>query len=71
MRLQIIIKCGKNQLSFTGRDYYFLSKAHDMVTQGNVMINRAAHESKTFILLNRHLIEYLRLLNIYHYYLRL
>lgn len=52
------MKYGRNQLSFTGRDYYFLSKAHDMVTQGNVIINRAAHESKTFILINRHLIEY-------------
>ncbi|XP_011693453.1 PREDICTED: uncharacterized protein LOC105453311 isoform X2 [Wasmannia auropunctata] len=40
-----IVECGKNQLSFTGRDYYFLSKAHDMLVEGNVMINRTAHEN--------------------------
>lgn len=56
MYLQIIIEHGKNQISFTGRDYYFLSKAYDMLTQGNVMINRAAHESKISISLNKHLI---------------
>lgn len=59
MCLQIIVECGRNQISFTGRDYYFLNKTHDMLTQGNVMINRAAHEGETSVLLNRHLIEYL------------
>ncbi|XP_036141059.1 uncharacterized protein LOC118645002 [Monomorium pharaonis] len=44
MDFRIIIEHGKNQLSFTGRDYYFLSKAYDMSIEGNVVINRAAHE---------------------------
>ncbi|XP_018367107.1 PREDICTED: uncharacterized protein LOC108763745 [Trachymyrmex cornetzi] len=44
MDFRIIFKNGKNQLSFTGRDYYFLSKAHDMLTQRNVTIDRTSHE---------------------------
>ncbi|XP_018407004.1 PREDICTED: uncharacterized protein LOC108783053 [Cyphomyrmex costatus] len=41
---RVIFKSGKNQLSFTGHDYFFLSKAHDMLTEGNVTIDRTAHE---------------------------
>ncbi|KYN06329.1 hypothetical protein ALC62_02666 [Cyphomyrmex costatus] len=41
---QTNFRSGKNQLSFTGHDYFFLSKAHDMLTEGNVTIDRTAHE---------------------------
>ncbi|KAL6429850.1 hypothetical protein ACFW04_007608 [Cataglyphis niger] len=49
LNFQIILEHGKKQLGFTGYNYYFLSKAHDMLTLGNITINRAAHEdlSKT------------------------
>lgn len=61
--MQVIVGYGKNQISFTGRDYYFLSKTHDMLTEGNVMIDRAAHEGKRSILLNQYLIKYLIVYN--------
>lgn len=54
--LQIILEHGKNQVNFTGRNYCFLSKAYDMLTLGNVTINRAAHEGEILI---HHLIHIL------------
>lgn len=45
--MQIILERGKNQISFTGHDYYFLNKAHDMPIPRNVTINRAAHEGES------------------------
>ncbi|XP_018346536.1 PREDICTED: uncharacterized protein LOC108751083 isoform X2 [Trachymyrmex septentrionalis] len=44
MNFRIILESGKNKLTFTGYDYYFLSKAHDMLTQGNVTIDRTSHK---------------------------
>ncbi|KAM0736593.1 hypothetical protein ACS0PU_006242 [Formica fusca] len=44
VNFRIILEHGKNQINCTGYNYYFLSKAHDMLTLGNVTINRAAHE---------------------------
>ncbi|KYN36313.1 hypothetical protein ALC56_09273 [Trachymyrmex septentrionalis] len=41
---QMNFRSGKNKLTFTGYDYYFLSKAHDMLTQGNVTIDRTSHK---------------------------
>jgi len=46
MYLQIILTHGRDTLSFTGYNYYILSKPKDMPTVGNVTINRAAHEGK-------------------------
>ncbi|XP_011063339.1 PREDICTED: uncharacterized protein LOC105151365 [Acromyrmex echinatior] len=43
MHFRIISESGKNQLNFTGNDYYFLNKAHDMLSQGNVTIDRTSH----------------------------
>jgi len=48
MCLQIILTHGRDTLSFTGYNYYILSKPKDMPTVGNVTINRASHEGKAF-----------------------
>lgn len=38
-------------LSFTGYNYYILSKPNDMQTPGNVTIDRAAHEGEASMFL--------------------
>ncbi|KAG7188714.1 hypothetical protein KM043_008336 [Ampulex compressa] len=41
---RITLEHGKDQMTFTGRNYYFLSKAEDMRAEGNVTIDRSSHE---------------------------
>ncbi|KAL0107225.1 hypothetical protein PUN28_015629 [Cardiocondyla obscurior] len=44
LTLQIIVGREKNQISFTGRDYHYLSKPDDMQARENLVINRSARE---------------------------